>query len=793
MSYGPTTDESLGAFLRHLRTSAGLTQEELADRSGLSVRGIGNLENGRTGRPYSRSLRLLADALGLDGSVREELLRAARNHRPPNSEAASVPTNGEVAEGEGVEVAPVPPPCPAQLTADTADFSGRAELVTHLRNLLSADDGAVPIAALAGAGGLGKTALAVHVAHQLVENYPDGQLYVNLRGGSSEPLEPVDVLLRFLHDLGFDQYALRGGEAELSAMYRTALHGRRLLVVLDDAADSAQVRPLLPGGSGCAVLITTRGRLADLEGSRLINLDVLRHDEGRALLARIAGPERIAAEPLATERLLDACGGLPLAIRITAARLASRPTWSVARMADRLADERYRLDELKLGDLQVRASFEVSYRAIAVRDNPETLGPSRAFRLLGTWQGADISEAAAAALFGTSKRTAAAVLDELVDANLLESTADGRYRFHDLLRLYADERAREEELPKDRLQALRRLLTWYLHTGVEAIAMMEPARRKPTMDSSKLLELGIEKETFADHDAALRWCEAELTNAVTATRQAAAEGLNEVAWRLPAVLWRFYLRRSHWPEWIATHRTALDSARRLGNRSAEGWLLNYLGNAYLQQHEFDEARRCLQQSVVIVRETGEPHAEARALTNLGMTSLCLGRLDESAEQYRAAIAIGREIGDRYAESHALSRLGEVFGRMARIDEAIDLLEQSLRMRREIGDLCGQADSLDLLGEVLSCTGRLGAALERLDQAVAFRRATGDRYGEALSLGKLAQVHAELGCSGEATELYCRAIDIQRAIGHRAGEKLTLEMMNASVTHLVHKNGHVVRS
>ena len=366
---------------------------------------------------------------------------------------------------------------PAQLPADITDFTGRDEQVKRLSDLLSGigasgDPGAVRIAVVAGAGGLGKTSLAVHAAHRVRRRFPDGQLYVDLLGATAAALPPGDVLARFLRDLGVDGRDIPVDEAERAARYRTTLARRRMLVVLDNARDAAQVRPLLPGSASSAVLVTTRSRMPDLASTKLVDLNVLDDDEALKLFVKVVGEERAAAEPEATAELLDACAGLPLAIRICAARLVTRSGWTIRAMAGRLTDEHRRLDEMRAGDLAVRASFEVSFTSLPPSTDKRGIDPALAFRLLGLWHGPSISSAAAAALFGVPEYSAEDALEVLVDTHLLESVATDRYRFHDLLRVYAAERAEADLLAAERDAAVTRLLTWYMRTAVT-----EPAIR----------------------------------------------------------------------------------------------------------------------------------------------------------------------------------------------------------------------------------------------------------------------------------------------------------------------------
>jgi NB-ARC domain len=360
---------------------------------------------------------------------------------------------------------------------------------------------------------------------------------------------------------------------ERAGRYRTALAGRRMLVVLDNARDAAQVRPLLPGTASSAVLVTTRSRMPDLASTRLVDLNVLDDDEALMLFVKVVGEQRAAAEPEATAELLDACAGLPLAIRICAARLVTRSGWTIRAMASRLKDEHRRLDEMRAGDLAVRASFEVSFTSLPASTDARGIDPARAFCLLGLWQGPSISSAAAAALFGVPEYGAEDALEVLVDTHLLESVAPDRYRFHDLLRVYAAGRAAADLPAADRDAAVVRLLTWYVRTA-DAAAVL-PHRYDIPLDAAT----DPEPPGFAAADEALAWYDGERANLVAATRQAAASGRHEIAWRLPAPLFIIFNSRGNWADCIATHRVALGSARQAGDRRGEAWVLNNLGDA----------------------------------------------------------------------------------------------------------------------------------------------------------------------------------------------------------------------
>ena len=421
-------------------------------------------------------------------------------HRAGTHRGGGASGPGPTASGPGSAAAGPPPPVTgyvpsvvlsqvAQLPADIPDFTGRAEHVQKLHDLLAGpgrpdSPGAVVVAAVIGAGGLGKTTLAVHAAHQLRSHFPDGQLYANLHGASAQPVPPGDVLARFLRDLGMDPERIPVGEEERAAQFRSWVTDRKVLIVLDDAKDAAHVRPLLPGSASCAVLVTTRSRMPDLAGSRFVNLDVLGPAEAWDMFAGIIGQERAEAEPEATGMVLIACAGLPLAIRIAGARLAARGGWSVRTIAGRLADERRRLDWLQTGDLAVRACFEVSFTSLP-RSAGNGVHPAHAFRVLGLWPGPTIGLTAAAALLSQPEEDVADALEVLVDAQLLQSPAPDLYRFHDLLRTYAAERAMAEEPEAAREEAIRQVLTWYLYTVEAAAHMIAPHRYRIPLPSGE--------------------------------------------------------------------------------------------------------------------------------------------------------------------------------------------------------------------------------------------------------------------------------------------------------------------
>ena len=654
---------------------------------------------------------------------------------------------------------------PAQLPADIADFTGRDEQVKRLSDLLSGtgasgDPGAVRIAVVAGSGGLGKTSLAVHAAHRVRRRFPDGQLYVDLLGATAAPLLPGDVLARFLRDLGVDGRDIPVDEDERAARYRTTLARRRMLVVLDNARDAAQVRPLLPGSASSAVLVTTRSRMPDLASTKLVDLNVLDDDEALKLFVKVVGEERAAAEPEATAELLDACAGLPLAIRICAARLVTRSGWTIRAMAGRLTDEHRRLDEMRAGDLAVRASFEVSFTSLPPSTDKQGIDPALAFRLLGLWQGPSISAAAAAALFGVPEYSAEDALEVLVDTHLLESVTTDRYRFHDLLRVYAAERAADDLLAAERDAAVTRLLTWYMRTADAAATAVSPHRYNIVLDPAGTDPPPL---AFAGVDDALAWYDSERANLVAATRQAAATGLHDIAWRLPAPLFSMFNRRGNWAECIATHHIALDSSRQAGNRPGEAWVLNNLGDA-LGVTRDPEGAGHLERSLAIRREIGDRIGEAQAANNLADAYQALGRTEEAVELYRRALELNREIGYRYGEGVAMVNLGSTLLDFDRAPEAIGFLLEAQRTFAELDHLEGAGYALHILGRCYLSLRRDAEALECLSQAVASYLATGNRRRQAATLRSLGTAQNRVGLAAEARESLAQAAVIFTELG-----------------------------
>lgn len=671
---------------------------------------------------------------------------------------------------------------PAQLPADVADFTGREANLEQLRAAMSdagrRDNPAVAVAVVAGAPGLGKTALAVHAAHALRRDFPDGQLYVSLRGGSEQPVPPDEVLARFLRDLGVDGARIPVDAEERAALYRTRLAERQMLIVLDDARNAAQVRPLLPGSGSCAVIVTSRHRLSDLAGSRLIDLDVLDDPEATELFVRIIGAERADAEPDAVRDVVVICAGLPLAIRIAGARLAARRGWKIRSLANRLADQRRRIDELTAGDLAVRACFQVSFDALARGKSGGGADPASLFRMLGLWQGPSIGLNGAAALVGQPEALVGDCLEVLVDAHLLESPAPDRYRLHDLLRDYAAERAEADEPAQAVEEAVHRLLGWYLSTADAAASIVAPPYRDRVPVPVDPLEPGCQPLSFATSGQALHWFEQERGNLVAATRQAASYGLHDIAWKLPVAAVVCFDRHGYRAEWLTTHRIALASVRELGDRRGEAWVLNNLGMVFGRQG-LGDAISYFERAVAILHEVGDRREQARAANNLAFTYLVLGRYQEAVTALLGALELQREVGRRYGEGVALCNLGEAYLELGRHEEAIARSQEALAIVREVGSVRDEGYALYNLGRAHLELGHPAEASDLLDQALAIHRAAGNRYGEAQVMEHIGTARARSGQLAEADRAWTHARDLFQGLG----EDTQAELIDAQLEDL----------
>jgi len=746
----------LAGLLRAWRRRALLTQEQLAQRTGLSVRTISRLEAGRL-RPRSGSVRLLAGALGLGEAEQALLAHAARGRPvPPRSPAAAIPV-------------------PHQLPADVAGFTGRAEHLEQLDGLLGGDDtAAVVISAIAGTAGVGKTALAVHWAHRIADRFPDGQLHVNLGGyAPGPPVSAIQALRQLLYGLGLraDQIPVEVDAA--AGLYRSLMAGRRMLVVLDNARDAGQVRPLLPGGPGCLVVVTSRDRLTGLvvsHGVHRLTLDVLLPHEGVDLLGRIVGPDRVVAEPAAVAELAGLCGHLPLALRIAAANLASHPNQSIARYAAELRGGD-RLAGLEVDDdpqAGVRTAFDPSYAAL---DRPA----QRLFRLLGNVPGRDFSVPAAAALAGIAPERAAQLLERLAAGHLLEMPAAGRYAFHDLLRHYARQRSEHDDDQGERQVAVWRWLDWYLQTADAAARLLYPHLvRLPV----PVAQEGLPAAGFDEDAGALEWLDAEQANLAAVIAHAAEHRPHQVAWLVVETLRGYVGLRRHTIDWLAAAQEGLAAAAESGDARVQAAAHHGLGRAHEDLGAYSQAAEQYTTALGLARQGGWTDRQAAILGSLGSVYTQMGHLNDAAAYMAQALALLRQSERRDAHAAILANLANAERELGRLERAADHVTQALALHRQLGSRIGEAQDLANLGEVDQDLGRLHDADQHLTQALALFREIGGRFAEVYVLQALAAVHRDAGRSPQALELAQAAVTLAREIGDLRAEAQALSSLGS---------------
>jgi tetratricopeptide (TPR) repeat protein len=643
---------------------------------------------------------------------------------------------------------------PHQLPADVRQFSGRDDELRRLDALLTEKPSAVVICAIAGTAGVGKTALAVRWAHRARDRFPDGQLYVDLLGYSPDaPVTPAQALEGFLHALGVSGDAVPPRLHDQAALYRSLLDGRRVLIVLDNASSPDQVRPLLPGSSSCFALITSRSGLAGLvsrNDAQRLTLDLLSRHDSLTLLRDLAGARRVDAEPSSAATLVEQCGRLPLALRVAGERAAADPGLPLSEFTSELQDERSRLDLLSGDDgdasTAVRAVLSWSYRSLSVP-------AARLFRLLGLHSGPDFSAPAAAALAEITVPQAKRLLQTLAAAHLIQSSGPGRYRFHDVLRLYSAELAESEEPAELRNAATRRMLCWYLHAASAADRLLLPlAAHRVELPESPLAPL-----PFTSREEALAWCDSEATNLATAARHAAQLGEHSVAAQFPRALWSYYDLRKPWIVWIDTYEIGLASTRLLNDDRNRAWIVRSLGVAYYDLQCFDKAAALFQESLAIRRSIGDFGATAGSLDMLGSTYRKQGNAAAALECHQEALAIRIERGFQRGIAVTLNRLGSTYRDLERYDESLDHLNRSLALRREIGDLHGQGFALHSIGATYEQLERLNDAMAAYEQSLSVRKQIGDRRGEADILLCLGKILVRTGRPDEAREVWTEAL------------------------------------
>ncbi|MGQ4431367.1 tetratricopeptide repeat protein [Streptomyces sp. SAS_260] len=710
---------------------------------------------------YAGLRKRLADELGTTPGAEarqehQDLLTGKAAPRPPYS------------TGNGTGRARV---VPAQLPLDAVGFTGREDELARLEKVLGASGprpSAVVVSAVSGTAGVGKTALAVHWAHRARDRFPDGQLYVNLRGYDLDrPMTAPDALVRFLTALGVPGQDIPLEPDDRAARYRTEVAGRRMLIVLDNAATVEQVRPLLPGTGSCAVLVTSRDSLAGLvvrEGAQRLDLDLLPADAARTLLRRLIGP-RAEAEPDAVGTLAAQCARLPLALRVAAELAAARPTTPLADLVAELADQQRRLFLLN-ADGDPRAAV-VTVFSWSLRYLPADA--ARTFRLLGLQPGPDLDAHATAALTGTTPAEAQRSLDVLARAHLVQRVDAARYGMHDLLRAYAAGLASAQDAPEAREAALDGLFDHYLATAAAAMDQLHPAEAhlRPTAP-----ETSTPVPDLSDPDAARAWLTTERACLTAMAAHTAAHGRPTHAIRLSQTLYRHLVSGRH-TDGLTIHGHARDAARLLDDPAGEARALLGIGTAHYQLARHEPARHHLQEALALFRRADDPTGQARALTNLGLVDERLGRFSTAVAYLEQALTVYRSTGDTAGESIALKNLAHVEGQLGRYDESADHLHQCLTLLRRTGNRYLEAHALMDLGTVETRLDRLDEAAVHQEQALALLREVGDAYGEAGALHGLGVVHSLRNRPAEAAACHREALALYSRNGDRDGEARAL--------------------
>jgi tetratricopeptide (TPR) repeat protein/DNA-binding XRE family transcriptional regulator len=756
--------DGLAARLRAYRRSSGLSQEELADRSGLTARMISNLESGRTQWPFLNSLRRLADALDLRDAARTEFMSFG-GRRAGRSAAVSrhVPGRSSTRAGSAL---------PRQLPFAMPAFVGRRAQLAALSRVVHGLDGTAVVAVICGTAGVGKTALAVHFGHQAAGLFPDGQLYVNLAGfsPSGTPLMPGQAVRGFLDALAVRPGRIPADQDRQSALYRSLLAGRRMLVVLDNAADEQQVRPLLPGSRGCLTVVTSRRQLAGLaaaEGAALITLDCLPKAEALQLLTARLGAGRVAAEPEAAGDLVRLCGGLPLALAIVAARGAVRPGFTLAELAAELRQVGTSLDALDTGDpgASIRPVFSWSCQALGAP-------AARMFRLLGLHPGPEVSVAAAASLARLDRPAARMALDELTRASLLTEHRPGRYALHDLLRAYAAEQAAAADGDGEQRAATGRLLDHYLHTAHAATLLLSPTVSPLSLAAPAA---GTQPEQPADDQQALAWFVAEHQVLLALVSHAAASGADSHAWQIPWAMENYLDRQGHWDNLAATQLTALAAAERLGDKAAQAHVHRNIGHARFWHGYHGEACAHLSQALQLYQQLGDHVSQGRSHLDLELVLSYLGRHREALGHARQGLQLFQEAGYRRMEAYALNSIGWACAHLGDYGEALDACQRALELACQAGNNVVESNISDSLGYIRHQLGQHAQAITCYQNALRIRRETGQRYRLAMSLVGLGDVWHSSGDLDAAHGAWQEALAILDDLGHHDATQLRVKL------------------
>ncbi|MGW4896214.1 AfsR/SARP family transcriptional regulator [Kitasatospora sp. NPDC004240] len=717
---------------------------------------------------YTDTRKLLIDELGVEpgaglSSMHSRILAADPTLAPPATSAV----------GGTREEAAVQTPAPAQLPADVSDFSGRGELVAELTSVLKSAQGqAVVVTSLAGIGGVGKTTLAVHVAHRVRAEFPDGQLYVDLRGAGATPADPAVVLGDFLHALGVTETP--DSLEQRSALYRSLLAGRRMLILLDNAQDAQQLQPLIPGVSGCAVLATSRSRLAGIPGAHLVDVEELTPKEALALFSAIVGDQRVTAEAEAAMAVVTACGFLPLAVRIAAARLASRPRWSVSDLARRLADQRRRLDELQLGNLAVETTIGLGYGQLSPAE-------ARAFRLLSLVDSPDLPLPAVAALLGADERSAEDLAEALVEANMLECFTPGRYRYHDLLRLYAQRQNERMGDTVEQQSAVQRLLDLLLPTVRNAARAIEPDDQLPE-PLNPPNSTGLDLPTS---QSARTWLRTEVSFLLSAVESAVhgPSGLRRPAVDLLILLNSLSEDPTHGPRVRRALETVDRNTRSADDPAALARVHFALGTLQSVTGDFHGAEHSLRASLDLQGADDITSLRSAAANTLAIILSIANRPAESIPFFEQALAISRSMGASVSEARLLGNIARAQHRLGHTETAIQSVTDAVATARASKNGPCLADTLYQLGVVLASTSAPGRAAEHLREAHGLYQSQQNRLWEGYTLARLAPSLLASGRQAEAAETAGESLAIGQEMDSAYCQGLANAALGEALLHL----------
>jgi DNA-binding SARP family transcriptional activator len=715
---------------------------------------------------YRAGRALLIEELGLEPGEQIRLLETAILAGDPELRVDPEPL-GPVPAVQRPEPPSYRADRPHQLPAATADYVGGESLVEIARTALVGGDTrrTTGVLVIVGKPGVGKSATATHLAHRLGhEHFPDGQLYCDLRGMGADQATANEVLGRFLRALGIPGPMTPESTDERAEMYRTILATRRILVVLDDAAAEGQIAPLLPGGGSCAVIVTSRARLTGLPGTHRLELDIPTVDQALELLRRVVGAGRVAREPDAAAMLVRTVGCLPLALRIVGARLAARPHWSLASMVQRLADERSRLDELAHGEMTVRASLSLTYDGMPRTDRA-------LLRLLSLAQGPTLPSWLAGALLDNARPQPSDLMELLVDVQMLdvvgvEATGEFRYRFHEIIRVFARERLEADDAQAVRRAGERMVGGW--------LAILEQAHRRVYGGDYTVVRGRARRwQLPAAHverllAKPLEWMDVEHVNLCAAVDHAARERFDEHCWELATTLVTLFESRGYLDLWERTHRRALEAVRRAGNKLGTAALLGSLGTLYLSRRQPVESRSALYAALPLFEELDNKHGRALCRRDLALLERQWGDEHRSLELYEASMRDFDRVGDIVGRATALTQSSQIWMRRGDDGAAYARLAEALSIYRAVGYVGGEARALRRVGQVLMRQGELEQSERTLAEVLSMVRDSGDVIGEGHLLADLGEVNAAMGRFEQAAELLGRALGIREQIMDHGG-------------------------